>query len=142
MPVDLTKLQSTTLRQSFKNNGVYTGSFVISGTMTGSSMQITRQITLPANVSIADILFQGRADGGFDFPTGDPRPNSAWFKRGVVNVRANGSGYVNYPMPFIIGARIDGNILTLTATTFRQFTGNLTLTAETVNFKVIDYSVF
>jgi len=145
MGVDLTKLQSTTLNQSFKNNGIYTGSFNISGNYTSGSMQITQQIVLPANVVIADIIFQGRADGGFTFPTGDPRPNAAWFKRGRVYARGDstdGSGYSNWPVDFIIGARINGNILTLTATSFRQYTGNLAITAEPVSFKVIDYSVF
>lgn len=145
MPVDLSKLQSTTLNQSFKNNAEYTGSFNISGNYTSSTMQVTRQIVLPANVVIADIVFQGRANGGFAFDTGEARPNAAWFKRGRVYARGDstdGSGYSNWPVDFIIGALISGNVLTLTAISSRQYTGNLAITAEPVQYKVIDYSVF
>lgn len=142
MNPDLTKLQSTSLVQSFKNNRIYSGSFTISGTWASGSIQIVHQVTLPANVTIADIIFQGRADGGFAIPTGNPRPNSAWFKRGVVNARVDMSGFNNQPQPFMIGARIDGNVLTITATAFRTYTGTLTISPEVVQYKVIDYSVF
>lgn len=144
MEPDLTKLQSTSLNQGFKNNAEYTGSFVLSGSFNSGSKEITTVITLPANVVIADILFKGRADGGFDFSTGDPRPNGAWFKRGLVWARTDdaGAGYTNYPIPFIIGASISGNQFTISANAFKQFIANLTITGETVYYKVIDYSVF
>lgn len=141
MAIDLTKLQSTSLVPGFKNNDEYEGSFTISGTYSGQSMVITKVITLPDNTDIADILFQGRADGGFDLPTGNPRPNSAWFKAGRVYARANGSGYSNYPMDYLVYGSISGNQLTLTAASARQFLGTLTISAEVVNYKIIDYSV-
>jgi len=141
---DLTKLQSTSLNQGFKNNAEYTGSFVLSGSFSDGSKEITQSITLPANVVLADVLFQGRADGGFAIPTDDPRPNAAWFKRGNVWARTDdsGAGYTNYPMPFILGARIEGNQLIISANAFKTFIANLTITSETVYYKVIDYSVF
>ncbi|MCA9325521.1 hypothetical protein KDA23_05675 [Candidatus Saccharibacteria bacterium] len=140
---DLTKLQSTTLNPAFKNNDEYTGSFNLTGTMSAGSKIITKTITLPDNVEIADILFKGRANGGFGIPTGDPRPNDAWFKRGAVWARTDDSpSYVNYPMPFDISASISGDQLTITASAFKTFTANLTITSETVYYKVIDYSVF
>lgn len=145
MVVDITKLQSTTLQSTFKNNGVYSGSFTINGSYNTGTKQVVATIQLPNNVRDVDIIFQGRADGGFLFPTGDNRPNSAWFKRGRVWARGDstdGSGYSNYPLDFYIGATISGDTLILTATSFRQFTGNLAITNEVVSYKVIDYSVF
>lgn len=142
MAIIAKKLQSTTLLQSFKNNEVYSGEFIISGVMPEGAMQVTRVVLLPAHISIADIMFQGRADGGFDQPTGNPRPNEAWFRQGVVNVRASGAGYTNTPMPFILGARISDKTLVLTATAWRAFQGELYLTPEIVRYKIVDYSVF
>lgn len=142
--VDLTKLQSTTTVPAFKNNDEFSGSFTIDGSYNSGSKVITKQITLPNGTDIADIIFQGRADGGFVIPTDDPRPNDAWFKRGVVYARVDdaGAGYTNYPMPFLISASISGNTLTISATSFKQFIANLTITPEVVNYKIIDYSVF
>lgn len=141
---DLTKLQSTSLVPGFKNNDEFTGSFTIDGTFFSGSKVITKTIELPNGTDIAEVIFQGRADGGFVIPTDDPRPNNAWFKRGVVWVRVDdaGAGYTNYPQPFLISASISGNTLTLKATSIKQFVANLTITAEVVQYKIIDYSVF
>ena len=144
MDPDLDKLQSTTLKPAFKNNDEFEGSFVLDGTFNSTSKLITKVITLPDDTDIADIIFRGRADGGFDFSTGDPRPNGAWFKRGSVWARTDdaGAGYTNYPMPFRINASISGNQLTITAAAFKTFVANLTITSELVYYKIIDYSVF
>lgn len=143
MDPELDKLQSTTLKPAFKNNDEYTGSFNITGTMSAGSKIITKVIDLPDGTDIADVIFKGRADGGFGVPTGDPRPNGAWFKRGSVWARTDDSPtYVNYPMPFRINASISGNQLIITAAAFKTFTANLTITSETVYYKIIDYSVF
>lgn len=144
MEPDLTKLQSTTLRPGFKNNDEYSGSFNISGSFSGTSKIITQSITLPTGTDIADVIFRGRADGGFDFPTDNPRPNSAWFKRGVVYARGDdaGAGYVNTPVDFRVYASISGNQLILTAAAFKTYIANLSLTTETIYYKIIDYSVF
>lgn len=141
---DLTKLQSTSLTPGFKNNDEYTGSFVIDGTFNTGSKIITKTITLPSGTDIADIMFQGRANGGFVIPTDDPRPNAAWFKQGRVWARVDdaGAGYTNYPQPFLVYASISGNQLTLYAASFKQFVANLTISPETVNYKIVDYSVF
>lgn len=144
MEPDLTKLQSVTLKQGFKNNDEYSGSFTIGGTFYTGSKIFTKQIILPSDTDIADIIFQGRADGGFVIPTNDPRPNNAWFKRGLVYARVDDSsvGYDNYPQPFAIGASISGNVITISATSFKQFVANLDITDEVIQYKVIDYSVF
>ena len=143
MEPDLTKLQSTTLKPAFKNNDEFSGSFNLSGTFNSTSKLITKVIDLPDGTDIADIIFKGRANGGFAIPTGDPRDNDAWFKRGSVWARTDDApSYVNYPMPFRINASISGNQLTITAAAFKQFVANLTITSETVYYKIIDYSVF
>ena len=144
METDITKLQSITLLPGFKNNDEATGSFQISGSFNTGSKIITQDIILPDNTDIADILFKGRANGGFSIPTSDPRDNNGWFKRGKVWVRGDdaGAGYTNQPIPFGVYASISGNVLTIYAASFKQYVANLTLTAETVEYKVIDYSVF
>ena len=142
--LDLTKIQSTSLNQGFKNNDEFSGSFTIDGSFNGGSKIITKTITLPNDTDIADIIFKGRSDGGFAFSTDNPRPNGAWFKAGLVFVRGDdaGAGYSNYPVPFRVYASISGNQLTLMAAAFKQFIANLTLTSETVEYKIVDYSVF
>lgn len=144
MEPDITKLQSYSLDPAFKNNDEYDGSFVLSGSFSGDSKIITQDITLPTDSDIVDILFKGRADGGFGASTGDPRPNTSWFKRGAVWARTDdaASGYNNYGMPFYISASISGNILTINASAFKTFIANLTITSETVYYKIVDYSVF
>lgn len=144
MEPDLSKLHSTTIKPAFKNNDEFSGSFNISGTFNSTSKLITQVITVPDGTDIADIIFKGKADGGFAFSTGDPRPNDAWFKRGAVWARTDdsGAGYTNYPMPFRINASISGNQLTITAAAFKTFIANLTITSEPVYYKIIDYSVF
>lgn len=142
MGVDLTKLKSTTLVPGFKNNDEFSGSFAINGSFNSGTRVVTKTITLPDGTDEVDIIFKGRANGGFAIPTDEPRSNSAWFKRGSVFVRADGSGYNNFPMRFDISARIKDNILTIQATALKQFEANLSLTSETVQYKLIDYSVF
>lgn len=142
--MDITKLQSITLLPGFKNNDEADGSFNISGSFSGGSKIITQQIQLPDNTDIADIIFKGRANGGFSIATDDPRDNNGWFKRGRVWVRGDdgGAGYTNHPVPFQVYASISGNTLTLTAASFKTYDANLALTAETVYYKIVDYSVF
>lgn len=140
--IDLTKLQSTTQNQAFKNNDEFSGSFVIGGSFNTQTIQFAATINVPTGTDIADIMFQGRADGGFAFASGEPRPNAAWFKRGSVFVRADGDGLTNSPTAFLLSARIQGNTLIIIATSYKQFVANLYLTPETVQYKLVDYSVF
>lgn len=142
MAVDLTKLKSTSLAPAFKNNDESAGSFVIGGSFNTISKIVTKTISLPDGTDEVDIMFRGRADGGFSIPTNNPRDNDGWFKRGVVYVRSDGGGLTNYPMPFNITARVKNNILTIEAVSFKQFVANMTLTDETVHYRVLDYSVF
>ena len=142
MSVDLTKLQMITANQGFKNNNVYTGSFTISGNFNSESINISQYISLPSGVDTFDVIFSGRSNGGFSYDTGNPRPNGAWFKSGVVNVRADGDRYSNYPIKFRINSSMSGNTLIISAVSYKDFTANLSLTPETVYYKVIDYSLY
>lgn len=145
MTVDLTKLKSTSLVPAFKNNDESSGSFTLSGTWASSapSKILTKTIQLPSGTDIADVMFKGRADGGFSSPTNDPRDNDAWFKRGAVWAATNDGGSLNnYPTRFLLAASVADDVLTITATANRQYTGTLTITSETVYYKIIDYSVF
>lgn len=140
--IDVQKLIMLSELQGYKNNNIYTGSFNISGSYNGTSKVVNKTITLPSNVSNVDIVFKGRANGGFSVSTGDPRPNSSWFKRGAVWVRGSGSGYTDTPLPFEISAKINGDKLTITAASYRQFFGSLSLKTESVSYRVVDYSSF
>lgn len=138
---DLTKLQSYSETPSFKNLNEYPGSFVISGTVTAGANLITHIFSLPVQPEISDIVFFGRGDQGFSTPdfTTSPRPSDTWFKQGAIFVRGDGTGYSNYPVPFVITAQLVGNQLTISALCVIQFTATLTLTPETVLYKVVDY---
>lgn len=138
---DLTKLQYHTGYNTFKNNSVYTGSYSITGsTVPGTN---TRQfnITLARQPDIMDVIFNGATDTVFG---SDPRPAAGWYKKGAVWVRGDnaGAGYTNYPTPWVVYTSLTGLTLTVTLLYSQQFTPALTLTPETLRYKIVDYSVF
>lgn len=143
--VDLSRLILHSSYPAFKNKREYTGSVSISGTVVSGTNTRTFTVTLDEPVEIADVTFYGRAQQGMDGGIGiadysfDPRPTGYWFYEGAVWVRGDGTGYTNYPVPFIINSSISGNILTITATCVLQFSATLTLTAEMLQYKVVDY---
>lgn len=143
---DLTKLILHSSYPAFKNKREYVGSFVLSGTVVGGVNVRTHVVTLDSPLTdITDVTFAGRAqvgmDGGFGLTdySFDPRPSGYWFRDGVVWVRGDGTGFTNYPMPFTINYAIAGNQLTITAICVQQFGTPLTLTAESVSYKIVDY---
>jgi hypothetical protein len=135
--VDLTKLVFHSAYPAFKNNTVYTGSFTISGTTSAGVNTRTATIDLNQAPDLADIVFSGRS-----VQTYTNRPNNAWFKKGTVEVRGDGGAFVDYATPWVITSRIVGSQIIVTATSVQTFTQALTLTSSTVNYRVVDYSVF
>ena len=140
--VDLTKLQSNYEYNAFKNNNERTGSFNITGTVSAVTTTLTTIVTLPFVPDLAEIMFQGQNDS-FDFGL-EPRPSSAWFKRGYVYAPGTDvpAGYTNIAVPFLLSGELSGNTLTIRAQTFKTFVASLVLTPITVQYKVVDYSVF
>lgn len=139
MAVDLTKLALHSSYSAFKNNDLATGSFSISGTTSGGLNTRTETVNLGLTPDLADVIFSGRSS-----PLND-RPSSAWFKNvGPVYVAGDnaGEGYNDFDTTWLITYRIDGSNLVITAYYPQQFTASLTLQAETINYRVVDYSVF
>lgn len=138
---DLTKLSLYSETPAFKNLNQYVGSFSISGTTTGGVNTRTATVSLPFTPEIADVRFYGRGDQGFsigDFLI-DPRPSNTWFKEGRIFVRGDSGSFNNYPTMWSINYSINGNTIQITATYVQQFVETLTLTPETVQYKVVDY---
>lgn len=142
MAVDLTKLAIHSAYPAFKNNNVYTGSFTISGSATSGVNTQSTTIALPSAPDLIDIMFQGDSDTAFEGVYGDtdPRPDGGWFKKGAIWV--NGNAGFDFPTAWIINYRISGNNVIVSATYTQTFTGTTTLTSETVNYRIVDYSVF
>jgi hypothetical protein len=140
--LDLTKLQSHTGYNTFKNNAVYTGSTTISGVTTAGTNIRTFDVTLARRPDIMDVIFNGLTDAsGFGL---DPRPNNGWFKKGAVWVRGDNApaGFTNYPTPWLVYTSLNGLTLTITMLYSHTFSDMLTLTTTTLNYKIVDYSVF
>lgn len=138
---DITKSQYHTGYNTFKNNAVYTGSYSITGTTVGGTNIRQFNVTLARQPDIMDVIFNGATAFGAGT---DPRPAAGWFKRGAVWVRGDngGAGYVNYPTPWGVYTSLTGLTLTVTMVFSQQFSPSLTLTPETLSYKVIDYSIF
>lgn len=138
---DLTKLQYHTGYNTFKNNAVYTGTYSITGSTSGGTNIRQFDITLARRPDIMDVIFNGATDTVFGT---DPRPATGWFKKGAVWVRGDnaGAGYTNYPTPWEVYTSLNGLTLTVTLLYSQQFTPALTLTPETLSYKIVDYSVF
>lgn len=119
---------------AFKNNNVYTGSFTISGTISGGSNTITKDVALDKTPDMLDVRVTGRAVSPMLRQTGE------YFKpgQGLIAVPANSLGetywYISYSM-------INGTTLRITASYGNQTTSSDTISsAQTVNYKIIDYS--
>ena len=138
---DLTKLQYHTGYNTFKNNSVYTGSYSITGTTVPGTNTRQFNISLARQPDIMDVIFNGATDTVF---ASDPRPAAGWYKKGAVWVRGDnaGAGYTNYPTPWVVYTSLTGLTLTVTLLYSQQFTPALTLTPETLQYKIVDYSVF
>jgi hypothetical protein len=141
---DLTKFSLHSDYPAFKNNSVYTGSFVISGTANVGLNTRTATVVLEDTPDFTDILFSGRADSGFGSSASwpDARPSAGWFKQGYVYVRGDGGAFSNYPTVWRVNAEFSGATLTITARCRLDFDTALSLTSETVTYRLVDYSVF
>ena len=116
--------------KAFKNNGIYTGSFTISGSMPSGVVQRTYTLPLPKAPDMVDIQFSGVS------MSGDPRPTDAWFSVGSVSVSGGG-----FTFPFYLQGRISGSNIVIMANSMNQSIDSYTLSARTVNVRVVDYSI-
>jgi len=149
MQPNLDKLQFLSTKQSYKNNNTYRGSFSISGSTVSGYNQKTTTITLPTTPDLVDIMFNGPSDSAF-IGASDPRTDSGWFRVGgtgwgrTIYVRGDnaGAGYTNYPTFWNFATSLTGTTITVTMIWVQQFTAPLTLTSTSVNYRIIDYSVY
>ena len=139
---DLTKLAFHSQYPAYKNNNVDEGSFTISGSAGSGVNTISATITLGTAPDLVDVLFQGDSDTAFEGTYGDidPRPDNGWFKKGAVWVEGD-AGFI-FPTPWIINYKIVGSTVVISAVYRQTFAATTTLTTETVNYKIVDYSVF
>lgn len=136
--VDLTKIAYYSKFPAFKNNKVYTGTLTISGSTTGGANVRTFNVALDSTPDLVDITFNGPTDTVFG---SDPRPSNAWFKNGYVWVRTNSAGGGD-PSSWLITSRLNGSLLTITATMLQTFATGETLTSTDFQYKLVDYSAF
>lgn len=138
---DLTKLILETSYDAFKNNREYEGTYSITGTTSPGTNVKTTVVSLLQIPDLTDVVFNGNTDTVFG---SDPRPADGWFHQGAVWVRGDnaGAGYTNYPTPWSVYSSISGTSLTITMIYVQQFSAPLTLTPETLYYKLVDYSVF
>lgn len=134
MATDLTKLIQDSSNKGFMNNNYYSGSFVLGGTVNPFGQTVlTYSITLSAVPDLVEFLFNknGTADWGKD----------EFFQ---VSTVINGGGYTNYTVYFNVFPVINGTTVTFNCTSFNGFitSGSTTISNITVNYMLIDYSVF
>lgn len=141
--LDLTKIRRTSQNPCYKNNFVYTGSFSISGTAVAGAN--VRSVTLPLTQApdLVDVIFNGPSDTAFEpfYSDLDPRADDEWFKKGAVWV-AGDAGFGDLPLPWVISYEIQGINVIIKATYVQTFTMPSTLTAATIYYRIVDYSVF
>lgn len=138
---DLKQLSSITTKNAFKNNAVYQQVLNISGS-TGAGLNIREfDVKLDKVPDLVSALFNGPTDTIFG---GDPRPGTAWFKKGAIWVLGSnpGAGYIDYPTPWRVTVKIVGGSAVIRLTYIQQFTDGLTLNPTNFSYRIIDYSVF
>lgn len=129
---DRTKLTFDSRTSTFRNNNLYTGSFVISGTTSPGINQRTTSVSIPSNAVLVDALFRGPAP---DNPS-NRDSDDQWFRDGLVLVPATGADTV-----WRIDYRRTSTGITITASYAKTFEGTSTLTATTVFYRFVDYVV-
>jgi len=138
---NLEKLILLSEKAAFKNNAIYEGAVNITGNATAGLN--VREFTVPLSKvpDLVSYMVNGPTDTVFG---SDPRPGSAWFKKGYVWVRGDdaGAGYTNYPVPFLVNVKISGQNAIIRCEYVQQFIANLALTSTALNYRIIDYSVF
>lgn len=138
---DLSKLILLSEKGAFKNNTVYDGTLAITGTAVAGVN--TRSYTVPLS-RVPDLLsgiFNGPTDTAFG---SDPRPGSAWFKKGYIWVLGtdSGAGYTNYPTAWSVELTISGQNAIIKLTYIQQFIATLSLNSTNFDYRILDYSVF
>lgn len=138
---DLPKLILLSEKGAFKNNKIYEGAVTFGGTATPGTNFRTFVIPLEKVPDLLSGVFNGPTDTVF---ASDPRPGSAWFKRGYVWALGNdaGAGYTNYPTAWEVQLSINGANAIIKLTNIQQFTANLAITNTNLSYRILDYSVF
>ena len=128
--LDYSKFTAHSDCPGFHNKRIYTGTFTISGSISGGINTRTFVIQLDEEPSFLDVLFTG----GIDDPYGDPVPANSW--RRLSGVHVNSSSGAQY---FDITYYVSGSTLVFVATNLWQSAGTPTLTSTTINYRIVDY---
>lgn len=120
--------------KSFKNNKLYTGSFTISGSIAPGATVKTFTKVLDQAPDMLQVVFNTTATSIY---ISTPYPSTGWWKQGIVPDDAGGLG-----AGWEIAWAINGSTITFTATTVNTTTTTYTSAGPTVNYRLIDYSIF
>lgn len=142
MSVDLTKLILDSDYPGFHNNTKSTGSFAISGSYTAGVNVKTFQFILDVTPDLSDILFNSSSiELAATYAGGSAiTVSNKWVRRGQVIVPASGPSVTS--LGFIVSPELNGTTLTFRCYGVNQTVETGTLTSTTVNWRLVDYSVF
>lgn len=124
----------------FKNNNRFSDSFTIGGSFSPGVNVQTFNFTLSTQPDLSDISFKSSSiELGATYASGSPiTVSNKWVRRGQVIVPATVLGTLS----FVISSELVGNTLTFRCYGVNQTTDSGTLTNTTVDWRLIDYSVF
>lgn len=136
--LDASKFAFNSLFPGFKNNRISTGSFVIGGSYAPGVNTQTFQATLEVQPDLADISFNAAS---IEVGTlASTIISNKWVRRGMVLVPASGGSISD--LGFVVSPELVGSVLTFRCFGVTSSTPGGTLTNTTVNWRLVDYSVF
>jgi len=126
MSTDLTMLSFDSRYPAFKNNRLYTGVEVISGTTASGTNLRQFTVTLASAPDLVDIMFSSSLTSG-------------WQKLKTISVPTSGVGN---PSSWVLSSQINGSTIVIDARYVQTFSGSESLTSTSFYYRIVDYSVF
>lgn len=138
--LDASKFAFHSLFPGFKNNQAPSGSFVIGGSYAPGVNVQTFSFSLGVQPDLSDITFKSASiELGASYASGSAiTVSNKWVKRGIVLVPATILGSLG----FVIASELVGSTLTFRCYGVNSTTDSGSLTDTTVDWRLIDYSVF
>lgn len=141
---DLSKLIFLSSVPSFMaTNNAIVGSVSITGTAVGGLN--VREWTIPIGITADyyDVQFNGRTsnDPVFGGLALESLRATGWFRSGDTIVSpSNGPEGNNYPLPWVVMARIQDQNLIIRAEYMQQFSDTMTIVSTPVSYRIVPYS--
>lgn len=148
MAVNHEKLGLYTKLPGFKNNKVYTGSFVINKALSGPVTFQNNLIMLDREPDLLSIQFRGPIDTTGSGPPSQ-RPANSWFQLmneaeyvTALSYDPLWGPFVPAPVSWMLATEITGKQVNIIAMMPKQYSDNPSYNAITVDYRIVDYSVF